>query len=267
MTEDSTVEIAGHAIKKRTIEIVVGVGIAGIAGMIWLRSRAAGAAGSASAAPAPSPDMSGGGGAVSVPAPTQAQADQYSQDLAQDQLAAAMQAQQYSSNLALQQYQQQQLLTNPAYSFQQATQANQAFFSANPLSEAVSTGIVQEKWKQFLLNGQTIWEDVSGKNRAPITETYAEQVGAQAKGEGPYYQSKGGGFLKPLVDATANIVKGIVGGAANAEQTAAQAYFQQQGVPYSAPAPPPAAPASAVTVHYASAPPHAAPHGYPEVIA
>lgn len=281
-----TVHIFGREVPKKTLLIGGGLIAAAVAVVVWLRARAASAA-AAQPAPAPQPDTSGGGGGMTVAAPTQAAADQYQQGITQDQLAAAEQAAQYANNLALQQAQQQQLLSNPAYSFQQAENANAAFFASNPLSEATPTGVIQQSWKQFLLNGQTIWEDVSGKSRAPITETFAEQVGAQAKGEGPYYQSKGGGFLQPIINATASIFKGVVGGAASAEQTAAQAYFRQSGVPYQAPgtsapapatnysyspsfgtppiiAPPLAAPASPAA---SIASTHAAPHGYQEIVA
>ena len=112
---------------------------------------------------------------------------------------------------------------------QSAETSSNAFFAANPLSSAQATGTVQQKWAQFLLNGQTIWEDVSGKGRAPITEQLAEAEASNPKGEGPYYQSKGGGFFTPLIRAVSNIAKGVVGGAANEAQTAAGAYLSARG--------------------------------------
>lgn len=85
-----------------------------------------------------------------------------------------------------------------------ANQQAAAFFSANPISGAKPTGVVQQKWAQFVDAGQTIWEDKSGKNRAPITEQQAELSAQMPKGEGPYYQSKGG--TGPLGWVEKNIV-------------------------------------------------------------
>lgn len=277
----------GHEISKKALWIGGGVLVVAVV-VIWrLRSQAAAAN---AAAGAVAPDQSAGqggagggaGGGYTVQAPTQASADQYSQQMAQDSLAAQGQALQYL--FGLQQQQQAaaalQASTNPAAQYQAAQAANAAFFAANPLSEATPTGVVQEKWQQFLLNGQTIWEDVSGKNRAPLTESFAEQVGAQPKGEGPYYQSKGGGVLQPIIGALGNVLHNVVQGAANATQSAAGSYLSAQGVPYAgAVAPPPASapfyptptgapiprspvtgtPAAPVTIA------RAAPHGYHEL--
>ncbi len=225
-----TVHIFGMEIEKKKLLIGGVIIAAAVAVVVWLRSRAASAAAAQTDQSAAQPqDQSGG--AMTIPAATPAQADQYQQQMAQDSLAAQGLAYQYQQGLAQQQFAAAQLLNN-VNPLQQAEQSNAAFFASNPLSSATPTGVVQQKWKQYLLNGQTIWEDVSGKNRAPITEQLAEQEGVQAKGEGPYYQSKGGGFFKPLINATTGILKGIVGGVAGAEQTAAQGAFSGAGVPY-----------------------------------
>ena len=58
---------------------------------------------------------------------------------------------------------------------------------------AWSPGAVLEKWRAYVgTSGQQMWQDISGKGRAPITELQAEQLATAPKGEGPYYQSKGG---------------------------------------------------------------------------
>lgn len=226
-----TFHIFGHDIPKKTAFIGGGLIAAAVAVVVWLRARSASAA-AAQAPPMPPPDTSGAsGGAMSIPAYTPAQADQYSNGMLQDQLAALGLATQYQ--YGLQQSQQSaaalQASSNPLAT---AEAQNAGFFAANPLSSATPTGVTQENWKQFLLNGTTIWEDVSGQNRAPLTESLAEQVGAQAKGEGPYYKSKGGGIFKPLIDAGRNIINGVVQGSANAAQSDAGAYFAAQGVPF-----------------------------------
>lgn len=280
--------IFGHEVPAKTLWIGGGLIAAAVAVVVWLRARAASQA-AAQAQPAPSPDQSGyggGGGGMTVAAPTQAAADQYTAQMAQDQLAAQGAAFQYLSSLSQQQQAAQRLQQiSPQQQLEAAQQANAAFFASNPLSAATPTGVIEQKWKQFLLNGQTIWEDVSGKNRAPITEQFAEQIGAQAKGEGPYYQSKGGGFFAPLINATSNVLKGLVGGVGQAEQSAAGAYFQQQGIPYAGtpsapPNNPPANPAALPTAPASlpsgaiqmsggllqpAAVSHAAPHGYHEI--
>lgn len=273
----------GHEISKKTLWIGGGVLVVAVV-VIWrLRSQAAAANSAGAVAPDQPADQSGAGGGYTVQAPTQAAADQYSQQMAQDSLAAQGQALQYL--FGLQQQQQAaaalQATTNPAAQYQAAQANNAAFFAANPLSEATPTGVVQEKWQQFLLNGQTIWEDVSGKNRAPLTESFAEQVGAQPKGEGPYYQSKGGGILQPIIGALGNVLHNVVQGTANATQSAAASYLPAQGVPYAgavAPAPasapaiyptPTGAPIPASPVTGTPAAPvtiaRAAPHGYHEL--
>lgn len=283
--------IFGHEVPAKTLWIGGGLIAAAVAVVVWLRARAASQV-AAQGQPA-QPDTSGygaGGGGMTVAAPTQAAADQYTAQMAQDSLAAQGAAYQYLSSLAQQQQAAQALQqSNPQHQYELAQQANAAFFASNPLSAATPTGVIEQKWKQFILNGQTIWEDVSGEHRAPITEQLAEQVGAQAKGEGPYYHSKGGGFFAPLINATSNVLKGLVGGVGQAEQTAAQAYFQQQGIPYAGtvsapPYNPPANPAALPTAPAAlppgaiqmsggsmqpatisRAPSHAAPHGYHEI--
>ena len=288
--------IFGHEVPAKTLWIGGGLIAAAVAVVVWLRARAASQV-AAQGQPA-QPDTSGygaGGGGMTVAAPTQAAADQYTAKMAQDSLAAQGAAFQYLSSLSQQQQAAQRLQQiSPQQQLEAAQQANAAFFASNPLSAATPTGVIQQKWKQFLLNGQTIWEDVSGNNRAPITEQFAEQIGAQPKGEGPYYQSKGGGFFKPILDATSNVLKGLVGGVGQAEQSAASAFFQQQGIPYAGtpsapPSNPPANPAALPTAPFyptptglpigttqmsggsmqpatvSRAPSHAAPHGYHEI--
>lgn len=96
----------------------------------------------------------------------------------------------------LAQYQAQQTAYPQPLSIQQqisnAEQQQAAFLSTNPISGAAATGTIQQRWKQVVDAGQTFWVDVSGKNRAPISEQLAELEAQVPKGEGPYYQSAGG---------------------------------------------------------------------------
>lgn len=106
----------------------------------------------------------------------------------------------------LAQYQAQQAAgySQPGLSIDQQTQQalaqGSAFLATNPLAGATATGVVSKGWRQVIDAGQTFWEDVSGKGRAPLSEQAAQLEGQRAKGEGPYYQSKGGTGIGGFVD-------------------------------------------------------------------
>lgn len=128
----------------------------------------------------------------------------------------------------LAQYQAQQAAYPQPLSIQQqisnAEQQQAAFLSTNPISGAAATGTIQQRWKQVVDAGQTFWVDVSGKNRAPISEQLAELEAQVPKGEGPYYQSAGG---TGIAGAFNKYILPIF-------KSAAQDYAASQGVPISA---------------------------------
>lgn len=165
---------------KQHWKVVAAVG-AGAIGLYLLWQRSQGAAAAPAAAPAAATDSglpSTGAAPVDTGAPPQ-------------YLNAGEQA---AAGLA--QYQAQQAAYPQPLSIQQqisnAEQQEAAFLSTNPISGATATGVVQQRWKQVVDAGQVLWEDVSGKNRAPITEQLAQLESQVPKGEGPYYQSAGG---------------------------------------------------------------------------
>lgn len=206
----------------------VGAGAIGLY-LLWQRSQSAGGG-------APAAADTGSGLPSTGPPPASSTPPQF--------LNAGEQA---AAGLA--QYQAQQAAYPQSLSIQQqisnAEQQQAAFLSTNPISGATSTGTVQQRWKQVVDAGQTFWVDVSGKNRAPISENLAELEAQVPKGEGPYYQSAGGtgiggflsGILKPLGQVFQSAATGAIGGAigGTAPISANDQIYQQ--APVTTPAP------------------------------
>lgn len=145
-------------------------------------------------------------------------------------------------------YQQAQQIAQPSgqdlvTQIRQEEQRTSAFLATNPISGAQPTGLVQQNWKQVIDAGQTLWEDVSGQNRAPLSEQGAQLFAQdQQYGEGPYYHSAGGtgilGFVsKYLVKPVEQfLTRGALGGGGNeAPISANDQVYQQAPVTTSAP--------------------------------
>ncbi len=208
--------IFGQEIKGQTLWIVVGVIAAGVAVVVYVRSRAGAGGGGGAAQEAP-PDYGsyGGGGGVSVAAPSDQQASSYNESLKNIQLAAAQFGLEQQKTEASQQQKQfdLQYALNKAYDdlqmavFGQQTQVGAA-------EAGYQSAVYQAETKQIEKTGISCPGNASAR--------YNPQQGWFCR------EKTSGGIPGRITRAVGDVIAGAGRGAAKAAEQAPQAYVASQ---------------------------------------
>jgi hypothetical protein len=203
--------IFGQEVSGKTLWIVLGVIAAGVAVVVYVRSRGGTAAPEGAALPAPA-DFGGGGGGYAVPAPSSGAADSYNAELQNVQLEAAKFGLEQQKQEAAEQKRQFDLADEltAAYNQMQA-----ALFGQQTQVGAAQAAYAEEQYRTAQAAQEVVTRSVKGKKKVECP--VGEHLVVLADGT-PACQAKGGGGFNfsTIFSGIGQIATGLFQGAAAA---------------------------------------------------